>query len=132
MPSTFNGNNTYTAQWSIIKYTFTFNLNGGSIGGSTANRTTNGNSGSSSSTPGTPTRTGYTFGGWNPAVPSTFNGNNTYTAKWTVITYTISYDRNGGSGTLLHKLELMVEHMFIHILIHQQEVVIHLMGGCHI
>ena len=31
---------------------------------------------------GTPTRTGYVFGGWNPAVAATVTGNVTYTAVW--------------------------------------------------
>ena len=31
---------------------------------------------------GTPTRTGYVFGGWNPAVAATVTGNTTYTAVW--------------------------------------------------
>ena len=31
---------------------------------------------------GTPTRTGYVFGGWNPAVAATVTGNATYTAVW--------------------------------------------------
>ena len=31
---------------------------------------------------GTPTRTGYVFGGWNPAVATTVTGNATYTAVW--------------------------------------------------
>ena len=31
---------------------------------------------------GTPTRTGYVFGGWTPAVADTVTGNQTYTATW--------------------------------------------------
>ena len=33
---------------------------------------------------GTPTRTGYVFGGWNPAVAAKVTGNQTYTATWKV------------------------------------------------
>ncbi len=34
---------------------------------------------------GTPTRTGYTFAGWDPKVAETVTGNATYTAKWTPV-----------------------------------------------
>ena len=33
---------------------------------------------------GTPTRTGYVFGGWNPTVAAKVTGNQTYTATWKV------------------------------------------------
>ena len=39
---------------------------------------------------GTPTRTGYVFGGWNPAVAAKVTGSQTYTATWKV-------DANGNS-----------------------------------
>ena len=42
-------------------------------------------------------RTGYTFIGWSPEVPATVPlGNQTYTAQWGVVNYTISYDLAGG------------------------------------
>ncbi len=59
----------------------------------------------------TPTRTGYTFNGWNTAVggggtPYAAGGSLTLStvdvilyAQWTPIQYTISYNLNGGSGT---------------------------------
>jgi hypothetical protein len=51
--------------------------------------------------PGTPTRSGYTFDGWLPSLPTTINNNTTFTAQWTAapvncIEYTVS--ANGGSG----------------------------------
>ena len=57
----------------------------------------------------TPTRTGYTFGGWykeaactnkvgNAGASYTPTANITLYAKWTANTYTISFNANGGSG----------------------------------
>lgn len=56
---------------------------------------------------GTPTRTGYTFGGWwtgsggtgtNYGTTLTADGTRTLYAKWTPATYTISFNANGGTG----------------------------------
>ena len=57
----------------------------------------------------TPTRTGYTFGGWyreSACTNKVGNGGASYTptasitlyAKWTLSSWTVSYDANGGSG----------------------------------
>ena len=52
---------------------------------------------------GTPTRSGYKFTGWEPAVADTVNGNAIYTAQWEKeeVLYTLIFDANGGawSGT---------------------------------
>ena len=45
---------------------------------------------------GTPTRTGYTFAGWAPAVSETVSGDVTFVATWTANTYTITFDVGGG------------------------------------
>ncbi|XMB73102.1 InlB B-repeat-containing protein [Mycoplasmatota bacterium WC30] len=46
-----------------------------------------------------PTRTGYTFAGWDSAVPATMPDNNiTITATYTINQYTITFDSNGGSS----------------------------------
>ncbi len=57
----------------------------------------------------TPTRTGYTFGGWYTSssltgtaatsISSTATGNKTYYAKWTANTYTVTYNKNSGTIT---------------------------------
>ncbi len=54
----------------------------------------------------TPTRTGYTFGGWYTSATggtqvtssTTISKDTTIYAHWTIITYTISYNANGGTG----------------------------------
>ena len=45
--------------------------------------------------------TGYVFAGWTPAqITGEMTGNQTITAAWTPITYSIAYAANGGSGTM--------------------------------
>ena len=89
------GNITYTAQWTVNKYTVTFNANGG-----TGGKTVTQNYGTALSAP-TVTRTGYTFNGWSPSVPSKVpTGNVTYTAQWRANRYTVKFDANGGKGSM--------------------------------
>ena len=94
VPSTVPaGNATYRAQWQVNRYSITFDANGG-VGG----KTVSGNYGSWLSAP-TVTRTGYTFVGWSPSVPSTVPAENaTYTAQWQINQYTMAFDANGGVG----------------------------------
>ena len=87
------GDRTYTANWSVNQYTATFNANGGT-GGTSKKQ----NYGTALTAP-TVTRTGYTFTGWSPAVPSTMPAaNTTYTAQWSINQYTATFDANGGTG----------------------------------
>jgi len=52
--------------------------------------------------PGSPSKSGFTFLGWSPSVPTTINSNTTFTAQWqddTPPTITATFDSNGGSPT---------------------------------
>ena len=99
-------NTTLHAQWSIVTYTISYDLNGGNV--STANPASY-NVTTNTITLNNPTRAGYTFAGWtgsNGNTPQTTvqitkgsTGNKTYTANWTPITYNITYDLAGGQGT---------------------------------
>lgn len=95
-------------------YTLAYDLKGGS---GTFSNQTGGNTGTSPSytftiSSGSPTKTGYTFLGWSTSssattasyspggsITVTSSGTTTLYAVWKIITYTVSYDVNGGSGT---------------------------------
>ncbi len=95
------GNRSYKANWKVINYSISYNLDGGTI----ANKPTSYNVETNSFTLPTPTRVGYTFIGWtgtglSSATKSvTINkgsiGARTYTANWTLNYYTVNYYVNG-------------------------------------
>lgn len=84
-------------------YTVSYNANGGS-GAPSAQTKWYGETLTLSTTK--PTRTGYTFDGWYTATTGGSKYGTTYTANasatlyahWTILTYTVSYNANGGSG----------------------------------
>lgn len=99
-----NVTTTLFAQWTLSRYEVTFNLNGGS---GTPQTNAYQPSQSVALPVSNPTRTGYTFAGWNTLA----NGNGTnYTssfsmpsndlvlfAKWTAITYSVTYNNNSST-----------------------------------
>ena len=101
---TVTGNVTYTAQWEkqtpaeTFTVTYTDGVDGEEI---FKNQTYTVESGKA--TPafnGTPTRKGYTFTGWKPAVAATVTGNATYEATWKVNSTTPSENKpNTGETT---------------------------------
>ena len=74
-------NVTLTAQWEINRYTVTFDTNGGSeIAPITQDY------GTAITAPADPTREGYTFIGWDKAIPATMPAENvTVTAQWQLV-----------------------------------------------
>ena len=100
----YTANITLYAKWTVITYTITYNANNGS-GAPAAQTKTYGETLTLSST--VPTRTGYTFTGWNTAsngsgtayasgASYTANAAATLYAQWKADQYTITYDANGG------------------------------------
>ena len=107
---TSNGNATLYALWAGNEYTITYNANGGS-GAPEAQTYVYAPSGTINLSSTEPTRTGYTFLGWSQSSTATsasysagqaWNRSNasnyTLYAVWSVNTYTITYNANGGSG----------------------------------
>jgi uncharacterized repeat protein (TIGR02543 family) len=100
------GDLTVYAQWQEntpppAQYTVTFDSHGGTgVAAVTAN------AGTAVAKPADPTRAGYTFAGWFSATsggtqytwPHTLTGNVTMNARWTAISYAITYVLNGGTN----------------------------------
>ncbi|WP_180378938.1 InlB B-repeat-containing protein [Bifidobacterium adolescentis] len=106
---TVTGDVTLYAHWSVNSYTLTFDGNGGKP--SEASRTV-AYGGQYGSLP-TATRTGYAFQGWYTArdggtkvSPSTTMGaaDTTLYARWSVNSYTVSFDSDGGSNVPAQKV----------------------------
>ena len=89
---------TLTAKWQINRYTITFDTAGGSEVPSITQ-----DYGTAITPPAAPTRTGYTFAGWDKAIPSTMPAENiTLTAQWQVNQYTITFKpENGGQDIVI-------------------------------
>ena len=103
---TTSGTITLTANWTINQYDLNFDANGGSV--SVQQRPLN--YGAQYGTLPTPTRTGYTFNGWftaasggNQVSATTTMGasDTTIYAHWTVNTYTVKFDEQGGTANLV-------------------------------
>ena len=123
--ATSNQSATLVAVWAPVEYTITYNLNGGKIGTSSTSPTQKytyetdlyiGNYSTGGTAYTEPTKAGNTFAGWkytgntvgywtkNAVYANRYNkglyehGNITLTAQWTPVTYSVTYNANGGSG----------------------------------
>ena len=104
---TMGPNATYDlyAVWEAVVYTITYDLHDGTNSGSNPSTYT---IESDDITLENPTRSGYTSGGWRNAssaasvsvISKGSTGNVSLEAIWNAIEYTLTYDKNGGSGSM--------------------------------
>ena len=108
------GNNYLYAQWSAVQYTLTYLANGGSGAPSAQSHPFQDEVNISGTTP---SRAGYDFVDWNTAANGSGSGysssatfsmpanNVSVYAQWTPKSYSLSYNVNGGSGTIATQSE---------------------------
>lgn len=87
-----------TAKWQVNQYTITFDTAGGSEVPSITQ-----DYGTAITPPAAPTRTGYTFAGWDREIPTAMPAENmTITARWQLNQYTITFKpENGGQDIVI-------------------------------
>ena len=103
----FTANTTLYAQWTANTLTVTYNTQGGSLISSGSTST----GGTISSSPGTPTRAGYTFNGWflssSGGIAISFPYTHNQTANFTLFAQwsanTITFNNNGGTGSMANQ-----------------------------
>ena len=115
IPTGSTGERSYTANWTPITYTVSYNLDGGTVSGNPTSYTIE----TAAFTLKKPTRTGYTFTGWTGmglttatetvTVNKGSTGNRAYTATWTPAEYTINYTLNGGTVAKANPVKYSVE-----------------------
>ena len=95
-----------TAQWTVIDYTVTYNGNGSDGGIVPSDDTVYHYNDEVTVLTDEPTKTGYTFSGWNDGT-NTYNSGDKFnmpaddvmlTAQWTAVDYTVTYNGNGSNS----------------------------------
>ncbi len=106
------GNKFYTAHWELIKYKITYDLDRGSLPSGKTNLSEY-TIETDTFTLNNPTKNGYDFDGWTGTglsyttetvkISKGSTGDREYTAKWSLKTYTINYNMNGGIKETTYK-----------------------------
>ena len=100
------GNRIYTAHWSIINYTLTYDLDGGDWAAADQKNPISYDVNFPEYHLRKPVKTGYTFDGWFDGQQTVIDyvigggavGSKDFIAKWKINQYTISFDTKGGSA----------------------------------
>ena len=105
IPTGSMGDREYKATWTADSYTIGYDLAGGTLPEGKENPSSY-TVESGAITLVNPTKPGYTFAGWtgtdltqatvDVTIPAGSTGNRLYTAKWSIVQYTIMYDLDGG------------------------------------
>jgi uncharacterized repeat protein (TIGR02543 family) len=99
-------NTTLYARWALVTYSITYNLDGGTNNGANPSGYT---IESAAITLADPTKTNYAFTGWYSdsgfttpvsTIPEGSTGNRTFYAKWVEQRFTVTFNPNGGTGTM--------------------------------
>ena len=110
IPAGSYGHRKYTANWQVNEYTFTLDANGGTVSETTFAAPFN-----SKYTLPVPQRDHYFFEGWYEGETQYVDGtwlkdaDVTLVAKWTPISYTISYQLDGGTNAEANQVTFTVE-----------------------
>ena len=83
---------TLYAHWTIKQYSITFKSDGATIKSESLNY------GSTITYPASPSKTGHTFNGWDNSITTVPAYDVIINAKWSIISYTITFNTNGGSA----------------------------------
>ncbi|MDY6426347.1 MAG: InlB B-repeat-containing protein [Synergistales bacterium] len=103
IPQGSTGNMTLKANWTLINYAISYDLDGGT---NNASNPTSYTVTSPDITLQAPTKTGYTFAKWTSgdteitSIPQGSTGDMTLKANWTANTYTVKFNGNGGTGSM--------------------------------
>ena len=110
------GDLSYTANWELVTYSITYELNGGEL---TAENPAQYNFNTPDFTLNNPKKDGYVFAGWTGSNGIAPQGSVTvlqgscgdlrYVANWEIINYSISYELDGGTGSDENPSEYNVE-----------------------
>ena len=96
IPNHSTGDKQFWANWQINNYTLTWTTDGDALTGEYTGKSGKVDFGTAIVAPTTPTKTGYTFAGWSPAVAATMPAEDVeYTATWTKNNYHVYFQNNG-------------------------------------
>ena len=122
IPANSTGDKSFYAQWTITNYAITYNLNGGTNAGTNPAMYT---IESGAITLADPSRTGYTFGGWYAesdfsgtavtGIPANSTGNKSFYAQWTAVSYSITYNLDGGTNDGANPAAYTVEELPVNL-----------------
>lgn len=102
--------NEITVYYVPAQLTVNFNANGGKFADGSDKVTLTGSYGDAVNSPADPTRTGYTFAGWDNTVLPTFASNADYTATWEKATFNAIFNVKNEDGEIIDTITVPYEY----------------------